>query len=295
LELKVNGRRALRLEPTVNDADHNANALHEGAFVWADSQLDNFSSTGPNQFCIRASGGVGIGTGSPQAKLHVHDPGSFTPIYLSTGSGSEGPATFRLQADSGLAGQGRSFVVYDEVAAQFRMVINGSGNVGIGTASPSYKLHVNGSVAGVGAYNNVSDARFKTNINCLTNALEKVLRLRGVTYRWRQAEHPEKNFEPEPQVGLVAQEVKEVLPEVVSQDAEGYYSIAYSKVIPVLVEAIKDQQRQIEKGQESAREKEARIAALEARFAALERAMASFTEKAGSPLHTAAGGPAEGQ
>src|SRR5262249_46546038 len=101
-------------------------------------------------------------------------------------------------------------------------------------------LQVNGSVSGVGPYTDLSDPRFKTNITPLTHALDDVLHLRAVSYDWRQEEHPAKNFEHRRQVGFIAQEVKEVLPQVVSQDAEGYYSIAYSKLVPVLVEAIKE-------------------------------------------------------
>jgi hypothetical protein len=98
-----------------------------------------------NLFPTNLGDRVGIGTTTPRGPLHVHDAGGFTPIFLSTGSGSEGPATFRLQADSGLFGQGRSFVIYDEVAAQYRMVINGSGSVGIGTTIPRGSLHVHNS------------------------------------------------------------------------------------------------------------------------------------------------------
>jgi hypothetical protein len=84
--------------------------------------------------------------------------------------------------------------------------------------------------------------------------------LRGVSYDWRQEEYPEKNFEHRRQIGFIAQEVKEVLPEVVSQDGEGYYSIGYSRIIPVLVEAIKEQQTKFEQG---AAERKGKIASLE--------------------------------
>jgi hypothetical protein len=123
--------------------------------------------------------------------------------------------------------------------------VNGSVGVGI-SPSTNYMLQVNGSVAGVGAYNNVSDARYKTNITGLTHALDKIMALRGVQFDWRSNAFPRVNFESGPQLGFVAQEMKEVLPEAVTQDAQGYYSIAYSKVIPVLVEAIKDQQKEME-------------------------------------------------
>jgi hypothetical protein len=129
-------------------------------------------------------------------------------------------------------------------------IVNGglgvNGSVGIGIPAPSYTLQVNGSVAGVGAYNNVSDERYKTNITRLTHALDKIMALRGVEYNWRSNAFPQMKFDNGTQLGFVAQEIKDVLPEVISQDARGYYSIAYSKVIPVLVEAIKEQQKEME-------------------------------------------------
>jgi len=122
-----------------------------------------------------------------------------------------------------------------------------TGNVGIGTGVgyPGYKLQVNGSVAGVGGYNNISDKRYKKNISAIDDPLKKVLQLRGITFDWRVEEFPSINFEKRRQVGFVAQEVEGVLPEAVSQGSDGYYSIAESKVVPLLVEAIKEQQKQI--------------------------------------------------
>jgi hypothetical protein len=87
-------------------------------------------------------GNLGVGITSPLGRLHAHSGGATSHLVLSTGSGSEGPARFRLQADSGLVGQGRSFVIYDDLAAQYRMLINGNGNIGVGLTNPTAKLHV---------------------------------------------------------------------------------------------------------------------------------------------------------
>lgn len=121
-----------------------------------------------------------------------------------------------------------------------RMRITDAGSVGIGTSSPSATLDVNGGIRCVGAVDTSSDDRFKMNVAPLADALEKVRRLRGVSYDWKRAEFPNKGFNDRRQLGLIAQEVREVLPEVVSEDNEGYLAIGYSALIPVLAEGVKE-------------------------------------------------------
>ena len=94
-----------------------------------------------------------------------------------------------------------------------------------------------GIITGSGAYVNSSDIRLKTNVATLTNALNKVESLRGVSFEWNNNSPLVKN---ELQLGLIAQEVQEVLPEVVSPSVEGYLGVAYGSIVPVLVEAIKE-------------------------------------------------------
>jgi hypothetical protein len=118
---------------------------------------------------------------------------------------------------------------------------NFAGKVGIGTNSPQYKLDVKGQVRA----DNVtvkSDQRHKQNIHSLKNALTKLQGLRGVSFKWKN-----NTQNADPQIGLIAQEVEKVLPELVSTDSEGYKSIAYGKLTAVLVEALKEQQLQIER------------------------------------------------
>jgi hypothetical protein len=129
----------------VTDAEANQkpdNEATEPTEPAAAAQAGGWTDDGAVVRLTTSSDLVGIGTSIPSGPLHVHGEGGFTPIFLSTGSGSEGPATFRLQADSGLFQQGRSFVIYDEVAAQYRMVINGTGHVGLGTTTPTARLDI---------------------------------------------------------------------------------------------------------------------------------------------------------
>ena len=119
-----------------------------------------------------------------------------------------------------------------------RMCITPFGNIGIGTTNPAYALDVTGTIRATGDVIAYSDARVKENIVTLENSLELVQKLRGVSYN--------KIGESEKKVGVIAQEVLEVLPEVVQQDQDGRYSVAYGNITAVLIEAIKQQQLQID-------------------------------------------------
>jgi hypothetical protein len=88
-------------------------------------------------------------------------------------------------------------------------------------------------------YGTSSDERIKTNIKTIENALDKTLLLRGVEYNDFRIE-PEKK-----RIGLIAQEVELIVPEVVRTDDEGLKSIEYQNLVGLLIEAIKDQQKQI--------------------------------------------------
>ena len=111
----------------------------EGTFVWADSKSADFASTGPDQFLIRASGGVGIGTTSPTTKLDVVGTVNAT-AFVGDGSGLTGIAGDSDWTESG----GNVYRV--------------SGNVGIGTTDPMEKLHVWGNSAFNARSNTPGDA-----------------------------------------------------------------------------------------------------------------------------------------
>jgi hypothetical protein len=86
-----------------------------------------------------------------------------------------------------------------------------------------------------------SDSRVKENVEVVDNAVEKVKAIRGVTFTRNDVEDKNKRH-----AGVIAQEVLAVLPEVVSEDLNGHYSVAYGNLNALLIEAIKEQQTQIE-------------------------------------------------
>ena len=132
-----------------------------------------------------------------------------------------------------------------------------NGNVGIGTAAPSSKLEVCGNTRIIGTLNVSStvtsssgitcpsDIRYKTNITSLVNPLQKLMLVNGVNYYWKTREFPNMNFNDKPQTGFIAQDLEKIFPEMVFTDDKGYKSIDYSRLTPVLVETIKEQQIQI--------------------------------------------------
>jgi len=115
------------------------------------------------------------------------------------------------------------------------IIISGE-NVGIGM-SPSEKLQVNGNVLATAFYYS-SDERLKENIIQINNAVEIIENLEGVSFNWKEG--------GEKSIGLIAQNVEKVLPELVLTDNDGYKSIQYANLVAVLIEAVKEQQKEID-------------------------------------------------
>jgi hypothetical protein len=122
-----------------------------------------------------------------------------------------------------------------------------TGTVAIGTTTPttSYKLYVNGNAYATGTWSS-SDIRWKMNIIPLANVLCKLLSLKGVNFEWRKTEFPEINFDSGDQIGLIAQDVEKIFPELVKTDDNGYKAVSYEKLSVILVEGMKEQQKQID-------------------------------------------------
>lgn len=132
--------------------------------------------------------------------------------------------------------------------------------VGIGTTSPAYPLEVIGQVK-ASSFTTTSDQRLKNDVRPLRGALTGVLALRGVRYTWNELGVQHGGTAGQQQVGLIAQELEKVYPELVSTDPKGYKSVNYAQLAPVLIEALKEQQAQIEALQQRAAAAEAAAAA----------------------------------
>lgn len=125
-------------------------------------------------------------------------------------------------------------------------------------------LRINGAVT-VNSLTEVSDVRLKTAIAPLQNGLASILALEAKTYQWRSNETAEESNTANRAIGLIAQEVETVLPELVTENEQGFKGIEYSKLTAVLVQAIKEQQKQIEAQQAQMETLRNRVAELELR------------------------------
>jgi len=114
-----------------------------------------------------------------------------------------------------------------------------NGNVGIGEENPSEKLHVIGNIVASGNISSISDKRFKKNLSIISNPLNKLNNINGYYYNWKIEEFPSKEFSDDRQLGFIAQEVEAIFPEMVLTGSDGYKSIDYARLTPVLLEAIK--------------------------------------------------------
>ncbi len=195
---------------------------------------DNLSAR-KNAMIVLKNGDVGIGIGSsvlPEDRLHVAggnmllDNSSNTTFQLQAGGVEKG----FLQ----LSGNNIRVGAYStNSTGVFIVRLNGGDRF---TVFPSGNATLDGTLT------QSSDARFKKDIQPLSNSLNNIMRLQGYRYRW----NAELNKDTAMQIGLIAQNVESVLPELVITAENGMKSVAYQNLVPVLIEAIKDQQQQIE-------------------------------------------------
>lgn len=107
-------------------------------------------------------------------------------------------------------------------------------------------ININGAAFCTSGLWSGSDKRFKKDIKKLENINDKLKKVSGYTYYLNSKEFQTKNFDNNEQIGLMAQEVMEVFPQLVKEDKTGYLAVNYQGMIPVLLEAIKEQQKSID-------------------------------------------------
>ena len=208
-----------------------------------------------NAIDLRFAPDGGSNVGNPNAYIRVQEDGnSQYGAFMS----------FATMADGG-AGSG----------AIERVRITAAGAVGVGTSAPTHIFQVG---QGLGAafadsWSTYSSRRWKTNIQTLPDALAKVEQLRGVSYDLKGSGKHE--------IGVIAEEVGQVVPEVVSfekngKDAQG---VDYSRLTALLIEAVKQQQRQIQDQQQQMREQREQIQSALSQIKAQQRQIVRLSGK----------------
>ena len=220
---------------------------------------------------LDSSENVGIGTSSPGYKLDVNGTSGlrdhvtiFDDKTLYVGSDlTNGLRIFHLSSNNNnyirsnggtlslqtIAAQPMFFVTNNTTAMTIDssqdVKIEESLGIGVAASSTTGRLDCSNDVVAF----STSDKRLKENIKPLDNALNKIKKINGVEFDWKELTEEEKKTihgNKGHDVGVIAQEIEEVLPEVVTTRDSGYKAVKYEKIVPLLIQAIKEQQQQIE-------------------------------------------------
>lgn len=254
----------------------------------------------PERMRIAANGNVGIGTSSPFYPFEVarpsvaNDTTEYIAGFTAGADGVLGPLELGISMHPSANGGDRyvSIGAGDSIAARpliLGMTANGSmGNVGIGITNPAYPLDVTGDIninaanwllfggtpiCNSGGCVSPSDLRLKENVKPLDNSLSKILRLQGVEYDYKD----KAKFGDRHQVGVIAQEVEKVFPEVVvTNEKTGLKAVAYDHLVAPLIESVKSLYKRIL----SVEEKQSReVAAVQEKMQKLERENAELKSR----------------
>ncbi len=231
---------------------------------WADDDTDDDLTP---SLAVDDNGNVGIGTMSPEAKLHISGGNLLMDNYQHvtfkrTTAESQQVVSMDSNDDivinrgslvAGLnsnviigVGSGDNLDINNSSNTSIMRVKEATGNVGIGTTSPSATLEiVAGGTTLADAWTLRSSARFKENIQPIAYPLEKIQRLRGVFFDWKS--------DGKHDIGLIAEEVGEVIPELVVYEENGKdaKSLDYMRLVAILIEGMKEQQKIIDGQEES--------------------------------------------
>lgn len=199
-----------------------------------------------DKMIINDSGNVGIGLLEPRTQLHVLGRISTGADFTSAGSITffppDGFAWFHI--DNGPAGgrpTGRLRISHGGTpGAQEIISILQNKNVGIGTSTPAFKLDVAGA-AHASSFPTSSDVRLKTRVSQLAGVLEKLDKIRGISFEWNELYESLGRSTGHREIGVTAQEVEAVFPELVTTwGEEGYKAVDYGRLAGVLIEAVKE-------------------------------------------------------
>jgi hypothetical protein len=235
------------------------------SFVTASNVFGPYGSNSviSSSYALTASFALNAGTSVSTASLLTTASVSLNTITFTKGNGS----TFNITVDTGSGGGAVTSITNNTndyiLTATGGTTINGEGNLRFdgsalkvtGSVAISSSLAVGNitpstTVGRIDASNDIvafstSDFRLKENITPILNPISKIEAIGGYTFDWKPEHKDLHGFEGH-DVGVIAQEIEVIMPEVVTTRDSGYKAVKYEKLVPLLIEAIKDLQKQID-------------------------------------------------
>jgi len=211
------------------------------------------ASPGNEAMRIINTGNVGIGSPNPDAVLNVYQTNNAN-IRLRSFAGNWYTDFINNATSNGdtiinnVGGGPTEHINFEFNGASPVVSMQSTGNVGINQLTPAYTLDVVGNINASGNVTAQSDGRLKQNIMPLTGALNMIDQLRGVSYEWNHLAATMGHKEGEKTIGVIAQELQKVYPELVTSGKYGdkeYLSVDYTKFTAVLLQSIKELKAQV--------------------------------------------------
>jgi hypothetical protein len=191
-----------------------------------------------NAFTVLTNGKVGIGTTNPTSTLSFANTiGKKISFYGG------------VTGDYGMSVEGGQLRIFSDgptskVSIGTDDYINGytenakAERIGVFSFEVLGSLWVNGTTY-------ASDERFKQNISPISSPLQKLMQINGVEYEMKTTAFANRHFQPGRQMGLIAQNVEKIVPEAVNEK-DGYKGVDYARLVPLLIESIKEQNKKME-------------------------------------------------
>jgi hypothetical protein len=221
---------------------------NEGSYKIGFQTYNATSATLSTKMVLDTNGNVGIGVTAPTVKLWVNQGNVTGTVIKASGIGAQ------IEIQSSTAGDAHLYMrpnTSSNKAAIFKMTAGTNYNwrwqddaatpvVFMQLSQSNSSLSVKGDIIAYGA---PSDERYKENIKPIESALDKAVKLQGVTFDWKESDSI---LDIKEDIGFIAQDVQKVVPELVRENEDGKLSLRYQGVTPILLEAIKELKAEID-------------------------------------------------
>ena len=225
----------------IQNIDGNFNTYYGGS-------AGEYKTSGSSNTMIGYQAGANNGSGSNN-------------VFIGTRAGNSDDGSNKFYLMNGVGT--RPMLYGDFITTGHKVVVNGDSIANLGNNN----FFVSGSAGGTSSWQVTSDIRLKKDIESIENPLGKVLKMRGVNFRWKDS-----SFDTGMQMGFIGQETATVIPEIVNTNGK-YLTMEYAPLTALLVEAVKEQNTIIESQKRRIEEQEIMIQNLAERLTEIEAAL----------------------